>query len=187
MSAREFRDIHCMERPTASNCFVEFVVRDEPALVRLAKVVEELRHQKANDAIADEAHWLPYFEAGDRSAFWWPDEAEMNRWNKFWFSTPLPERHQADMPTPPWNFESLIFVIMEGDYDLIGITRTNDSQARLTFKPNGFPYGGINALRELIRSFGHEITGFDDGTGFVGGDPQSPRWNPNMEPPNPRK
>ena len=70
----------------------------------------------------------------------------------------------------------MIEVILEGDYDIIGVRRADSEQARFEFDPHGYPYGGTEALRALIRAFGHKITGFNDGTGLTQGDPQSPRW-----------
>lgn len=165
------------------HCFIDFIVRDEPALERLSKVSAEFQRQKEGDAQADDEHWLPFFERSDRAAFWWPTEAEWKRWNDFWFSTPLPQRHSPEMPSPPWHFGSMVEVILESEYDIVGVRRTDSKQARLEFDPHGYPYGGTGALRALIRAFSHEVTGFDDGTGFTEGDPQSPRWTPDTKPP----
>ena len=164
-------------------CFVEFDVQDEPTLERLSKVTAEFQRQKEGDATAEDAHWLPYFESSDRTSFAWLSEEEMKRWNEFWFSTPLPHRHSPEMPTPQWSFGSMVDAILVGDYDIIGIRSTAPNRARLEFDPHGYPYGGTGSLRALIRAFGHKITGFDDGTGFNSGDPQQPRWTPDMKPP----
>ena len=160
--------------------FVEFTIADEAAFNRLMAVTAALQKHKVGEADRDEARWLPYFTATDRTEFWWANEAEMELWNKFWFSTPLPDRHSPEMPTTPWDFGSMIDAIIDGEYDLVGLRKLSPERARLEFDPHAYPYGGIDALRTLVRSFGHIITGFDDGTGYIGGDPQRPRWNKNM-------
>ncbi|WP_198351057.1 hypothetical protein [Flavisphingomonas formosensis] len=162
--------------------FVEFVIADEAAFDRLATVVAELQKQKSGDITCDEDHWLPYFTASDLSEFWWPDDVEMELWNKFWFSTPLPDRHSPEMPATPWDFRSLIEAVLGGEYELIGVRRTGPSLARLEIDPYAYPYGGIDAARTLIRAFGHKIIGFDDGAGFIKDDPQRPRWHKDMPP-----
>jgi hypothetical protein len=162
--------------------YVEFSVPDGSALDRLRSVAAELKRQKEGDAIRDEAHWLPYFNEDDRAEFWWPTEAESERWNSFWFSTPLPQRHNPEMPTPPWDFGSMIDAILDGEYELIGVARFGSGQARFDIDPHAYPYGGMGAVRALVRSFGHIITSFDDGTGVVAGDPRGPRWNGDVVP-----
>lgn len=67
-----------------------------------------------------------------------------------------------------------------GDYDLIGVRSLENHRARLEYDPHGYPYGGTGALRALVRAFGHRVIGMDDGTGYEVGDPQSPRWTPEM-------
>ena len=162
--------------------FVEFAIMGEAAFNRLAAVTAELLKQKTGEGTRDEDYWLPYFDESDRAEFWWATESEMELWNKFWFSTPLPDRHSPQMPTTPWDFGSMIDAIMDGEYDLVGVRKLTPEQARFELDPHAYPYGGIDAVRVLVRSFGHTITGFDDGTGYTIGDPQAPRWSPDMPP-----
>ena len=51
-----------MNRSERKYCFIDFAVRDEPALERLSKVSAELQQQKEAEARADDAHWLAYFD-----------------------------------------------------------------------------------------------------------------------------
>ena len=167
---------------TRQYAFVEFLISDSAALSRLTTVAEQLRKEKASDANRDENYWLPFFTAPDRAEFWWADEAEMELWNKFWFSTPLPDRHSPEMPTTPWDFGSMIDALMDGEYDLVGVRKLTPERARFEIDPHAYPYGGIDAVRTLVRAFGHNITGFDDGTGYHDGDPRGPRWSKEMPP-----
>ena len=165
-----------MSRPDRAYAFVEFIVRDEAALDRLATVAEEFQRQKQGEAIAEEGYWLPYFDEPDRVEFWWPTEPEAEAWYACWSSTPLPDRHSPEMPSPPWVFGSMIDAILCGEYDVVGIRRLDAGRARFEIDPFAYPYGGIDAVRALVRSFGHRSVGFDNGTGFVAGDPRLPRW-----------
>ena len=165
-----------MEGEQPHHCYVNFKIRDEAALRRLTAVVEEFKRQKVSAIALDGEHWLQFFQGSDRDEFWWPDDAEAKRWDQFWFSIPLPLRLSPTMPHPPWHLGSMVENILEGDYDLIRSCNRGDKQGRLEFEPHSYPYGGTGALRALVRAFGHEITGYDDGTGFVAGDAQAPRW-----------
>lgn len=167
--------------------FVDFSVVNEAGLSRLERVIAELARQKKGDAVRAEDFWLQYFTECDRNKFWWPSENQLELWNKFWFSTPLPQRHSPEMPAPNWDFGSMIDAILDGEYGLVGVRKFDAETARLEIDPYAYPYGGMDALRMLVRSFGHTVTGFDDGTGLASGDPQSPPWNENMPPFMPKK
>jgi len=166
-----------MDHSERQFAYVAFEVRDEEALNRLKLVADEFKKQKKGDAIRDDVHWLPYFNEVDKTEFWWPTEAERERWSAFWLATPLPKRHSPEMPMPPWDFGSMIDAILDGEYELIGVTLVGSGRARFEIDPCAYPYGGISAIRTLVRAFGHTITSFDDGTGRVDNDPLGPRWD----------
>lgn len=184
---RPVADVRLVDHKKAMNrsqqfAFVEFVISDNVAFDRLATVAGELQKQKMGDATRDENYWLPFFTAPDRAEFWWASEAETELWNRFWFSTQLPDRHSPQMPTPPWDFGSMIDAIMDGEYELVGVRKLTSERARFEIDPHSYPYGGIDAVRALVRAFGHNITGFDDGTGYRDGDSRGPRWSKEMPP-----
>jgi hypothetical protein len=91
------------------------------------------------------------------------------------------------MPTPGWDFGSMIDAIMDGEYDIIGVRQVDHVRGRFEFDPHAYPYGGIDAIRAIVRAFGHQIIRFDDGTGPIDGDPQPPRWIEGMKPLEARK
>lgn len=163
------------------NCHILFELCDHSAFRRLVAVFDEFKRQKVSTIIMSDAHWLPYFEASDLTEFWWPDEEEAAKWNDYWFGTPLPMRHSIEMPSPPWHFGSMVEAILIGEYELISVRKIDETRGRLEISPDGYPYGGVGSLRALIRAFGHKIIGYDDGTGFVAGDEQGPRWTPGMK------
>jgi hypothetical protein len=172
-----------MDHSAPTLCFVDFTLSDEAAFERLVRACDALRQAKAGELTIEEGDWLPYFSDSDLSAFWWPDEAESKTWNAFWFATPVPIRHSADMPSPPWDFDSMIDAVLGAEYALLGVRRLDTQRGKLEFDPHAWPYGGASALRALVRCFGHTIIGFEDGTGFTAGDPEPPRWRPDMEVP----
>lgn len=116
------------------------------------------------------------FTSEDLDAFWWPTDAELTAWNKFWFETPLPHRHSPQMATPPWDFMSMIDSILGAEYWLAGLSGSEDGVLALNFEPEAWPYGGTGALRALVRALGHTIVGFTGDDGYVSGDPLPPRW-----------
>ena len=160
------------------NCCVRFRVVSEESLDSLGKIIGELSSEKQSGTRRADAEWLKLFTEQELKSFWWPTPAELKAWNDFWNSTPLPQRHGPEMPSPPWHFDSMIDAILNGEYKLLGLHRLSDSEAQLEFDPEAYPFGGTASLRALVRCFGHPVTGFNDGTGYVAGDPQSPLWNP---------
>ena len=163
-------------------CFVKFRVSNPQTLDGLARVVDALKSEKSDRSPRSEEEWRQMFSQEALATFWAPTAEELAQWDKYWFSTPLPKRHSPEMPMPPWHFGSLIEMIVEqADYDLIGVRVLDGDDAALEFDPHGYPYGGTEALRVLIRAFGHEIVGADDGTGYEPGDPAPPRWTPSLD------
>lgn len=163
-------------------CYVEFEVANLDALERLTAMVTALKADKVAEKGRSDDEWATSFSSEELSTFWSPGEEERQAWDKYWFSTPLPKRHSPEMPSPPWHFGSMLEAILEnGDYDLVGVRPSGDYKARLEYDPHAYPYGGTGALRALVRAFGHRVIGVDDGTGYELGDPQSPRWTPEMQ------
>lgn len=166
-------------KPRRQHCYIKFAVASPTGLERLTLIVEAFKADKTAAMARPDEEWASSFSKEELAAFWRPDADERQAWEAFWFSTPLPRRHSAEMPSPGWHFESMLEAILEnGDYDLIGVRAVGDGEAVLEFDPHGYPYGGTGALRALIRAFSHRVIGADDGTGYEDGDPQPPRWTP---------
>ncbi|MFA5951857.1 MAG: hypothetical protein WC807_16395 [Hyphomicrobium sp.] len=164
--------------PSGAPGVVRFRIADEASLKRLETAVLELAAGKTGEGRYDDMNWRRLFSDEDLRAFWWPSDAELAAWQRFWLSAPVSQRIGPDMPLPPWDFGSMIDAILGGEYRLTDVRRVSDDEAELTFAPFAYPYGGIAALRALVRCFGHSIIGYDDGCGYQFGDPQPPRWTP---------
>jgi hypothetical protein len=140
--------------------FVDFSVVNEAGLSRLERVIAELARQKKGDAVRAEDFWLQYFTECDRNKFWWPSENQLEFWNKFWFSTPLPQRHSPEMPAPNWDFGSMIDAILDGEYGLVGVRKFDAETARLEIDPYAYPYGRNGCVEDVgsvIWSYGYGI------------------------------
>ena len=141
-----------------SDFFIEFEVANEDRFRMVATVFDALRVAKQTDEWKDDDFWLAFFDQDARSHFWWPTAAEMEDWNRRWFSTPVPERFTDPSLMTPWTFGSMIDAFQNGDYDLLVCERKPERVARLSFDPHGWPYGGTGCMRALVESFGHRVT-----------------------------
>lgn len=160
-------------------CYIKFKVASEIKLKRLMTVVSEFSKRKQSDDWKDDAHWRKYFDVGELQYFAELSETQTKEWTAFWNATPVKKRHSIDMPTPGWDFGSMIDAIYHGDYEFISVKLIENNQALLEIEPRGWPYGGLDSLRALIRCYDHEILGFHTGDRpFVQGDPQAPIWKP---------
>ena len=159
-------------------CYIEFRIANEDSLLRLSRTVDGLAVDKSSDCRRDDAKWMELFTENELNFFWWPSQSEAQEWADYWSSIPVPQRLSPEMPSPGWDFASMIDAIFSAEYVLIGVRSLTAGEAILEFDPQAWPYGGAGALRALIRSFGHRILGFEDGTGYVDGDPVPPPWKP---------
>lgn len=163
-------------------CFVEFSIFDDVKFERLLEIVCELGEHKVSERIEDETYWRSKFLVDELSCFTQLTASEMVEWNKFWSSTPLPLRHSAEMPSPGWDFDSMIDAIYNGNYALQGVRRIEENIGVLEIDPFGWPYGGIDCLKALVRCFGHQILGYYEGSSpYVVGDPQPPIRTPGLK------
>jgi len=160
-------------------CYIKFTVVSEVKLQRLMTVVAELSERKQSEDWKDVFYWKKFFNSEELKHFTELSESQMQEWTEFWNETPVEMRLGIDMPTPGWTFESMIDAIYHGDYELINVKLIQDNAALLEIEPRGWPYGGLEPLKALVRCFNHIILGFQTGDQpFVNGDPLRPIWNP---------
>jgi hypothetical protein len=151
-------------------CFVEFSPPDDLSLLRTIDCVNCVAALKRDGTLAEE------LSASERAYFWEPSSEELQEWNDFWFSTPIPLRHSPSMPTPGWSFESMVSAISEAEFDITGVA-TEGSKCYLTFEPESYPFGGVGCLVALLECLGNEVSAVNDGTGVL---PHAQRvtWQP---------
>lgn len=66
-------------------------------------------------------------------------------------------KHSIFNTSDNWSLDSMLYLIFQGDYELIKITKT-ENIGTLFFDPGGFPFGGTESLVQLIESFGNKVT-----------------------------
>lgn len=147
--------------------YVEFSVDSEARLQTLRAVLAVLQSEKRGETHTSTAELEALFGSDAMEHFDRPGAAARERRREDLKTKPVIELATSDAPRARWDFDSLIHGIMEGDYDLIGCDRTGDNRAQLKFFANGYPYGGVGALVALLESFGFNVTGIEDGTGYV--------------------
>lgn len=157
--------------------YVEFESNGEKALQRLTGFFGFVKTAKDSDAPINESQLSAYLTDTERAYFSNLTAEEMEEWNEYWFSTPLPKRHSAEMPMPEWDFESMLAALWNGDYDLIAI-RPQSTWHALEFNPHGYPYGGTGCLVAMVQCFGHRVVGIEDGTGYKKYLPPANVWKP---------
>lgn len=70
--------------------------------------MEAFKAEKGAESDRSHEEWASSFSQEELDTFWCPDEQELQAWERYWFSTPLPKRHSPEMPTPPWHFASML-------------------------------------------------------------------------------
>jgi hypothetical protein len=155
-------------------CFVEFSSNGDSMLLRTIECVNLVAALK-RDGILDDEHLADEFSAAEMSYFWSPTPEEMRDWNAHWFSIPVPERHSPKMPTPGWDYGSMVDAIAGAEFALTGVA-TEQGRSYLTFEPFSYTFGGTGCLVALLECLGNSVSAVNDGTGIVPYVPP-PRWH----------
>jgi len=63
-----------------------------------------------------------------------------------------------------WALEDILDCVLQGEYALVGVTFDGRS-GRLIYEPWAYPFGGTDALKALVETFGLEVSrdSFHDG------------------------
>jgi hypothetical protein len=147
-------------------CFVEFAATDMTRFGAICAAFAALKHDKQVNSWRDDEDWLELFDDAALSQFWWPTPEEREAWRNRWEAAPVPERlNDPSYTSPSWDFLSMIEAFENGEYGLVACRVVEGTRARLEFDPDAFPYGGTGCFRMLVRAFGFQVTGEDDGTG----------------------
>lgn len=110
--------------------------------------------------------WIGYLD--EKAKIWFnkielkPNSEQKKTYDILWEMT-APEirfKHPIFNTADNWGLDSMLYVIFQGDYQLIKVTKVKNKGA-LFFDPGGFPFGGTESLVQLIESFGNIVT-YDD-------------------------
>ncbi len=176
-------------------CFIKFRVNDQARFQILAQIFEISKQEKSRYLAAlfedEEDQENDYqeqalrklveslFDLFDEQAlahFWWPSKQEQLDYVQRWQATPVPQRFTDPSLKTPWDFESMIDSLLNGEYELLSCriltpdTSLHSEQYAtgvFEFLPFSFPYGGTGCMKALIEAFGFQILGEDDGTGYI--------------------
>lgn len=151
---------------------IEFEVRDAGFLEALKKMLAALREEKqfldeveaTGEDIAQvsgEARWRDLLSAQARRSFDEARELSAEEWdvyNRLWeLTAPLVRlKHPMFHFNDRWGFESVLDAILNGDYVLLGV-EGDGPRSVLFYLPLGLPFGGTEALVQLIEAFGHRV------------------------------
>ena len=151
------------------NFYIEYKIGKEErhkkleALFARIKLEKEKYHETKVEPQTEIRNWEKYL---DKEAKKWfnniipkPNSKEKIFYDKLWNLT-KPEiriEHPIFNTGGSWDFESMLYAIFEGDYELIEIEKSVEG-GTLFYKPYGAPFGGTESLVELIESFGNKVT-----------------------------
>ncbi len=156
-------------------CFIEFSPPDDSHVLRTIECVSHVAALKRDDEL-DEESMEKELSDEERAYFRVLTPEELSEWNAFWFSTPLPQRHSPNMPTPGWDFGSMVESIADAEFDITGVA-TERGRYYLTFEPESYPFGGTGCLIALLECLGNKVSSVNDGTGTVP-HVEPVRWEP---------
>ena len=140
---------------------ITFRISSDERFAKLVNVFEALREAEkgGNSPAPDDAYWRQFFDEGALAHFWWPTPEELADWERRWFSTPVARRWIDPSLQTPWAFDSMIEAFYNGEYELLSCERVSDSEGRLTFDPQAWPFGGTGCMKALVEAFDCEVTG----------------------------
>ncbi len=147
--------------------YVEFRVHSQDRFQRLVRVVAELQREKAGPARRSLEALQRLFDEDVLRRFAWPGPAERAQRRVDLATRPVVETPTENAAGLRWDFDSMIWSIMEAEYELLGCEEVAGGTARLSFQALAYPYGGVGGLVALVEAFGFVVTGIEDGTGYV--------------------
>lgn len=152
---------------------IEFEVRAPGSLDALKKMLATLQQEKqfldeveaTGEDIAEvcgEARWRDGLSVEAQRYFDEARELSAEEWdvyNRLWELTAPSVRlkHPMFHFSDRWDFESVLDAILNGDYALLSL-EVDGSRTTLFYLPPGLPFGGSEALMQLIEAFGHRVT-----------------------------
>jgi hypothetical protein len=146
--------------------FIEFRVHSEERLQQLARVLVELQREKTTPQRRSPDELQAIFDPDALRHFELPAPEERAQRRVDLHTRPVIETPTTTAAGLRWDFDSMIWSVMEAEYTLIGCERVASGAARLNFDALAYPYGGVGGLVALVEAFGFMVTGIEDGTGY---------------------
>jgi hypothetical protein len=110
----------------------------------------------------EEPNWIEFLD--DEAIEWFTNIFDFNGdeglvYQELWQLTKPEIRCSHPMFNRPgnWDFESVLDSLFNGEYTLVDLILTDDSNGILYYDPWAFPFGGSEPLVALIESFGHYV------------------------------
>ena len=146
--------------------FIEFKIAPL-RLAALQRVFTAFQADKKADAWRTDEELLSLFDEEAINAFYWPPEDVRKQRLQDLQNRPIVITQTGMTPGARWDFDSLVDAFVNGEYELLSCELTGDGRAQMQFYSFAYPYGGVGCMVGLIEAFGGEVTGIDDGTGFI--------------------
>ena len=146
-------------------CHLKFEPMNDDTLARSISALKLIIEAKCNNIHLNQSDLEHLFLENELRYFSKLTPDEHKEWVEFWKKTPISLRHSPDLPTPQWDFDSMIQTFMNGEYEIIGIQQ-DDNEWYLKFSPYSDPYGGTGCMVAFLESFNHRVIGIDDGDGY---------------------
>ncbi len=147
--------------------YIEFVAHSQERLRQLQRVVIELQRGKTAAEQGPEGEFQRLFDEEALSHFAWPTPTQRAQRLNDLRTRPVVLTPTDQAIGQRWDFDSMVQAIMEAEYDLLACEPSPGGKARLSFRAQAYPYGGVGALVALVEAFGFTVTGIEDGTGPI--------------------
>ncbi|HSW13386.1 MAG TPA: hypothetical protein VLI06_11140 [Solimonas sp.] len=147
-----------------SGQYVKFRIAGEQNFEAVEHIIQAFIAEAQGAPQRSDEDWLALFGDESKAYFWWPTPQEEDEWKATWFGTPYQQRHLL-LPTR-WDFGSLIETVKNNEWELLGVSRSDDGTAIISFVSHAYPFGGTGCLVAIAEALGHEVIERDDGTGL---------------------
>lgn len=159
-----------------SEAYIQMKLIRPERLDALNRFVTKLKEAKLSESFPSDREWKQCVDEQMGSYFSDHTPEEMQEWSREWEATPVEQRLQDPSLHPHWDFGSFLDALNNGEFIILELQVGTDD-ARLSFEPLAYPYGGCSCLVALAEAFGQEVVGVDDGGGFAPYEKQ-PSWKP---------
>lgn len=151
-----------------NNFYIEYKIGETERNEKLETLFLKLKEEKikysetGTEPSSEIEDWINYLDSDAKKWFskieLKPNSEQRKVYNELWKLT-KPEirlKHPMFNTSDNWSLDSMIYVIFQGNYELIKIKKISDKGV-LYYNPKGMPFGGTESLVQLIESFGNTV------------------------------